>query len=306
MKPLPRKKISFLFVNETDRSSRQFAVPQTLFLIAAVAVCAAVFLTGMLAVKSLLWRTEIPATASLEKICRDHQALVAAQDRQIHLLREKLEKLSEKTSRIRSIKNEICQVGRIEPALDHENLFGVGGSRGEDAVEDNNARINTPAATSPVTVPARESNLPHHPDWLPKTINGRLTGLSDVDLLINPLTCHPALLNLKGGNVIPGAPDVDQVVSPANGFVTFVNNDSAAGYSIIIDHGYGYVTRFARVEEVTAKQGDFIRKNEVIGRLKTDSLETPLQLDFEIISNGLALNSVNFRERNDSASDIDG
>lgn len=67
------------------------------------------------------------------------------------------------------------------------------------------------------------------------------------------------------------------------------------GNFLLIDHGNGYVTRYAHLEELYVKQGDTVTQGQVIGKMgNTGNVHgaTGIHLHFEVIYNGTLLNPV--------------
>jgi murein DD-endopeptidase MepM/ murein hydrolase activator NlpD len=78
----------------------------------------------------------------------------------------------------------------------------------------------------------------------------------------------------------------DNVFSTANGIVEKVDTIKYGyGNNIIINHGYGYKTRYAHLDEIFVKEGDFIKLNDVIGTVGSTGLSTGPHLHYEIIFN---------------------
>lgn len=85
----------------------------------------------------------------------------------------------------------------------------------------------------------------------------------------------------KGINIQPfGSRDV---FASRNGKVVFYNDDfSGYGKTIIIDHGDGFSTVYARNHEVFIKPGDIIQKGTVIAKAGSAGRDKNIYLHFEI------------------------
>jgi len=85
-----------------------------------------------------------------------------------------------------------------------------------------------------------------------------------------------------------------KVQSIADGTVTEVKNDDMYGTTVVIDHGFGLVSRYSNLAaEPTVKVGDRISAGSVIGAVGTTALaETgdPPHLHFEMLLNGKYVN----------------
>lgn len=61
------------------------------------------------------------------------------------------------------------------------------------------------------------------------------------------------------------APAGTQVIAPQDGRVIYVKNTFFGGNSLIIDHGLGIYTMYFHLKEIRVKEGEMLRKGEVIG-----------------------------------------
>jgi murein DD-endopeptidase MepM/ murein hydrolase activator NlpD len=66
------------------------------------------------------------------------------------------------------------------------------------------------------------------------------------------------------------------------------------GQSVIIDHGYGYRTRYAHLSEFKCKPGDKIVRGQIIGLVGSTGKSTAPHLHYEVEKNGQKINPVHF------------
>ncbi len=69
------------------------------------------------------------------------------------------------------------------------------------------------------------------------------------------------------------------------------------GNQIIIDHGFGYKTRYAHLDTFNKKRGDKIKRGEVIGFMGNTGRSAGTHLHYEILKNGVRVNPIGFFER---------
>lgn len=309
MKPLVKKRISFSIFNEADFSSKQFTVSQTIFLLTVLSVFAAVCLTGFIAVRCNTLHRTIPPPALLEEASSNQRHLVSSQTQQIRLLNEKINGLTNKFEQLQAMKNEICKIGRIEQPVNHENLFGIGGSRAEEMAKPTDVEKDSSSGNGIDTAPP-DINRQKSIAFNPTAANGRMLILDHSSFYINPIACVPSSLPMNGiiaegprqsQPLISGQTDFhhgvllkavqgDEIMTPANGIIAFVDVNNDSKNTVIIDHGHGYVTRYACLESVTKELGELVLKGDVIGHAKSGPSETPSQFYYEIILNGLPVN----------------
>ena len=79
-----------------------------------------------------------------------------------------------------------------------------------------------------------------------------------------------------------GAP----ITSSADGIVEKAGWDPQYGNEVIINHGDGYMTRYAHASELLVKNGDRISRLQVIAKIGQSGRSTGPHLHFEILKNG--------------------
>ena len=84
------------------------------------------------------------------------------------------------------------------------------------------------------------------------------------------------------------------VIATANGRVTYAGNRLGYGKVIEIDHGHGYRTRFAHVQNITVRRGQQIKRGEVIGEVGRTGLATGPNLHYEVLANDRRVNPANY------------
>lgn len=90
------------------------------------------------------------------------------------------------------------------------------------------------------------------------------------------------------------APKGTPIYAPGDGKVIAAKFSSGYGREIIINHGYGYVTRYAHLNRVDVKRGDKIKRGEVIGTVGNSGLSTGPHLHYEIMKDGNKINPIAF------------
>lgn len=69
---------------------------------------------------------------------------------------------------------------------------------------------------------------------------------------------------------------------------------SGYGKMIIIDHGFGYKTRYAHMHEFAVRQGQNIKRGELIGYVGDTGLSTAPHVHYEVLLNGVLINPVHY------------
>ena len=86
----------------------------------------------------------------------------------------------------------------------------------------------------------------------------------------------------------------DEIVAVADGVVTWSGDRFGYGIMVEINHGNGYLTRYAHNSENKVDVGDEVRKGQVVALMGRTGRATGPNLHFEVVRNGRRVNPVNF------------
>jgi murein DD-endopeptidase MepM/ murein hydrolase activator NlpD len=75
-----------------------------------------------------------------------------------------------------------------------------------------------------------------------------------------------------------------------------VAGQSGGGYGtmIVINHGYGYQSLYAHLSKVLVREGQRIKRGDLIGKSGKTGLVSGPHLHYEVRHDGVCLNPVNF------------
>jgi murein DD-endopeptidase MepM/ murein hydrolase activator NlpD len=69
---------------------------------------------------------------------------------------------------------------------------------------------------------------------------------------------------------------------------------SGYGKQLVIDHGYGYETRYAHMQEFAVKEGQRVKRGQIIGYVGNTGTSTAPHLHYEVIMNGEKINPIHY------------
>jgi murein DD-endopeptidase MepM/ murein hydrolase activator NlpD len=84
------------------------------------------------------------------------------------------------------------------------------------------------------------------------------------------------------------------VYAPGGGIVEYVGRRGGFGKMVVINHGFGYKTRYAHLNKYKVKKGQKVKRGDLIALSGNSGLSTGPHLHYEIRHNGIALNPRNF------------
>ncbi len=84
------------------------------------------------------------------------------------------------------------------------------------------------------------------------------------------------------------------ILATANGIVSFAGKKGPMGNVVVIDHGHGMITRYAHLSEALKKQGDTVKRGDIIAQMGNSGRSTGPHLHYEVHLNGVPVNPVTY------------
>ena len=107
---------------------------------------------------------------------------------------------------------------------------------------------------------------------------------------IDPFTGRPAFHSGLDLAAFERAP----VVATSPGTVSFAGTKSGYGYTVEIDHGHGFKTRYAHLRDIQVTRGEQVAIGQRIGSMGSTGRSTATHLHYEVWFRGRAVDPVNF------------
>ena len=86
----------------------------------------------------------------------------------------------------------------------------------------------------------------------------------------------------------------DPVIAVAKGIVTFAGTKYGYGKVVDVNHGNGYVTRYAHASRLLVSVGDTVEKGFQIAEIGSSGRSTGPHVHFEVLKNGRQVNPMKF------------
>jgi Membrane proteins related to metalloendopeptidases len=86
----------------------------------------------------------------------------------------------------------------------------------------------------------------------------------------------------------------DPIIATANGRVVSATHDDSFGYYVIIQHKYGYYTRYAHMSSFIVKKGQMVSQGDVIGYVGASGVATGAHLHYEVHIGSEVVDPANF------------
>lgn len=93
------------------------------------------------------------------------------------------------------------------------------------------------------------------------------------------------------------APMGTAIYATGNGTIVTPREMAGYGKQIMIDHGFGYKTRYAHLSKVLVAPGQSVKRGEKIGEMGSTGKSTGVHLHYEVIHRNVAVNPLNYLSR---------
>ncbi len=91
------------------------------------------------------------------------------------------------------------------------------------------------------------------------------------------------------------APRHTPIYSTGDGVVErVIRSFGGYGKQVVINHGFGYKTRYAHMQDFNVKKGDQVKRGDMIGTVGNSGLSTAPHLHYEILKDNKKVNPVNY------------
>lgn len=118
----------------------------------------------------------------------------------------------------------------------------------------------------------------------------------------NPRRLHPILHLVRPHNGVdlPGRKG-DPVYATGDAVVSFtdaIGNNRGYGKQILLDHEFGYKTRYGHLSRVLVKPGEKVVRGQQIAEMGSTGISTAPHLHYEVIFQGHPVNPINYFDKN--------
>ncbi len=294
-----KKKITFFILGNTGSIIKKTTVSR------GVITCLTIFI----AVCLILFSVVIYDNFNQQEKIVNQQKEIVNQRKQLKAFAADINSLKSKLVDLKDFEKKIRNVADIEEDADQENLFGVGGSIPEDfdtqipITEEYNSLIremreqtqqfNLAAINQKKSFESLFNNLEDQRNLLAATPAIRPTDgwiSSTFGYRTSPFTGLREFHNGLDIATREGTP----ILAAADGVVTFAGTKGLMGKLIVIDHGYGMVTRYAHIHKMLKKRGDAVKKGDTIALVGNTGRSTGSHLHYEVHLDGIPVNPAKY------------
>jgi murein DD-endopeptidase MepM/ murein hydrolase activator NlpD len=90
------------------------------------------------------------------------------------------------------------------------------------------------------------------------------------------------------------APKGTPIYATADGVIEYTGRRGTFGNLVVIDHGYGYKTQYAHMNNFAVKRKQKVKRGEIIGYVGSTGLSRAPHIHYEVLKDGNRIDPVNF------------
>ena len=294
-----KKHFTFVIIPPKTSKVRRIKVPHV-FLYGAVVIFLAFLVGGSLSFyHTLQIRRELLAYQKLKYDYLPQQISIKKVSNQVNKFKDEFDRLRELDFKLRLITD--LEMKRPAPSM-----FGIGGfndstdrslaeeltTNGLDLLgllSKDLERLEKMARFQEESFNNLKSHLADKKDLIDRTpyrwpTRGFLT--STYGLRTHPLTGQQQMHAAIDIAALKGTP----IRAPGDGIVTFAGENPSLGNMIVIDHGYGIITRYGHNNANLVRAGQKVKRGDVIATVGSTGRSTGPHLHYEIRFNDVAVN----------------
>ena len=300
-----QKKVSFCIISNSGAPIKQISASRPILFTLGIALAGLLIFFSFTLYDYIHLRKTSFNTSRLNTKISSQSEEINAQRKQIQSLAIQINSLKNKLLVLKDTENKIRVLANIEKPDNQKGLFGIGGSLPEDL--DTKLALtkkhNSMVRGMHSQVEQLEAAIKHQHkafDLLLKSLEKQQNMLASTPAIkptkgwitsrfgrrISPFTGKPEFH--KGLDI--AARKGTAVVATADGVVTYVGYKGQLGKVIVIDHGYGLVTRYGHLSKALKKKGDPVKRGEKIALIGSTGRSTGPHLHYEVKLNGLPVN----------------
>ncbi len=299
------KTFTFYLMSNTGAPVRQLTVSRKFFWSALFVVTLALVLAATGLYDYLQIRKAYSNTLALTAQNSAQNRTIAGQRSQLQRFAKEIDTFKSRLVTLNTFEQKIRIIANIENSEENSGLFGMGGSAPDDLdpkiplTEKHNSLIR---------------EMHHQADQLNSASVNQEAGFesllkyleTQVDLLASTPSIRPAggwvtsrfshrISPFTGRREFHSALDIANriktpIIAPADGKVSFAGRRWLLGNVLEINHGHGFLTRYAHLEAFKKKKGDRVKRGETIALMGNTGRSTGPHVHYQIKLNGVPVN----------------
>ncbi|MBC2713254.1 MAG: M23 family metallopeptidase [Desulfosarcina sp.] len=303
------KKISFIILNNSGTTVKQFAVPVALLVALALVVSFGAAFIGISLHDYQALRKSLAGNHQIAKTVDEQREEIGQQRLQIQSFAHEINALKEKLVKLDQFKEKVRVIANLEPSEADDNLFGVGGAAPEDLNPQLELTQRHEGLMREMHQQVDELDMASH-----RQENSFGALLDKLEGQRNLLASTPAIRPTSGWmtsrfgyRVSPftGRKEFHKgvdianrkgtaILATANGIVSYAGKKGTMGNVLVIDHGHGMITRYAHLNKSLKNRGEKVKRGDIVAQMGDSGRSTGPHLHYEVHLNGVPVNPAKY------------
>jgi murein DD-endopeptidase MepM/ murein hydrolase activator NlpD len=304
-----RRKISICLICNSGAPVRQFSVSAAMVRIVGFACIAIIAAISFFAYDYYNLHHRSFTNHTLRSTISQQLDELGSQRKQIQKFADAINQLKTHLAGLKDSEKKLKMVANIDASKDQEGVFGIGGSLPED--------IDTK-----IDLTKKHNSLVREMHEQVEQLNAGITSQGETFKTLfehlenrqNILACTPSIRPVDGWitsrfgrrkSPFTGRIEFHKgldiatrkktpIVASAGGVVTYAGKKGYLGNVVIIDHGYGIVTRYAHLYKALKKKGEKVMRGDKIALVGSSGRTTGPHLHYEVRLNGVPVNPAKY------------
>ena len=303
------KRIKIWFHSGTRSDIREISIPQYLVWFLGFAFLACLPVLSWVGYDYYQLKSIAYDNASLSKSLAAKEAEIKSQRLQIQSFAKNIESLKDQVTVLSELEDRVRLIADIQKKGDQSGLIGIGGipltdldpdlpleAKHNGLMREMHSQVNQTilaAKNQKTDFTSLISQLEKKKNLLAATpsirpVDGWIT--SKFGYRKSPFT---GLRSFHSGLDIANKTGTE-IIATANGKVSYASRKMYFGNLVVIDHGYGKVTRYGHLKKILVKQGQQVKRGEVIALLGNTGQSTGPHVHYEVVINGLPIDPLKY------------
>jgi len=315
MKPLMgmvhmRNEISLVILDHNGSSIRQATVSKAILRGSAAIAALSLVLFAWMAYDYINLRTTVHRDKAAQQEAKKAHAMVASQRKQLQEFASKIGSLKTQLSDLMKFEHKIRIIANLkDDSSEPDGLFGVGGPAPEDLnpklsvkahhkrlISEMHKQVNELEAAASTqqnrfksliqklekkrTILAATPSIYPVKGWITSKFGYRISPFTDR----REFHCGLDIAARKGS----------PIVATADGIVTFAGRKGLLGNCVVINHGFGLVTRYGHACKLLVKRGQRVKRGDEIAEVGSTGRSTGPHVHYEVFVNHVPVNPMKY------------
>ncbi len=301
-----RKKISFFILSNNSSPVKRLPGSRAMLRSLGVLFAACLILITYVVYDYTNLKKTVSDHQELQNIISHQSGEIAGQRNQVQKFADEITALKSKLIALNDFEKKIRIIANIEKSADQDSLFGVGGSIPDEfnsqvSPELKNDSTHTEFADRVDTLGIAPISAQKDVGTLLVQLNGNgqnnflsaMPAIWPVEGIVvsgfgQKFSSGAGLRNELARGVAIAVDKAAPVMATADGAVTYVGARGVFGNMVVVDHGYGVITRYGYLSKMLKKNGDTVRRGDIIAMVgNKDRSSSMSHLYYETMLNGV-------------------